>query len=323
MTKTKISIVGLDVLGQSLGMALRQSNGDFIVVGHDPDPEATRAAKRSGAVDRTEWNLHNACDEASLLITTSPLQDLEELLRQVQEDLAPGAVIVAVGEVLSSAQEIARRVLSGPHFVAIHPVLTQAGGELSPSAQLFHGAQICIASSLETAPEALELVNNLVHNLEAKPLYIDPTEHDGIVSLLEQLPKLVGAALMQVSSQAPGWKDGQKLAGRTFAHSTDIGDDPAALATALHANRLHLSRSLDALEEALVHWRSLLEQADEAALRDGLSQAIDQRRQWARNVELKEWEPPLTPPPEEQPGLFRQMFFGDLFRPRRREPEKE
>ncbi len=323
MTKAKITIIGLDLLGQSLGLALKQSDGDFILVGHDPDPDATRSAKRAGAVDRTEWNLHNACDEASLLITTTPLQELEELLRQVQEDLAPGAVIVAVTDVLGPAQEIARRALSGGHFVAIHPVLTQVGELLAPSGQLFQGAQICIASSLETAPAALELINNLVGSLEAKPLYIDPTEHDGIISLLEQLPKLMGAALMQVSSQASGWRDGQKLAGRTFAHSTDVGEDAAALATALHANRLHLSRSLDALEEALAHWRGLLEQADRAALEEGLAQVVEQRRQWARNVELKEWEPPLTPPTEDQPGLFRQMFFGDLFRSRRREPEKE
>lgn len=323
MAKSQITIIGLGLAGTSLGLTLRQGDGDFEVVGHDKSPDVSGNAKRIGAVDRTEWNLHRACTGAGLVIIDTPLAELEEVLGHIAEDLSSGAVVVALTEVMQPALAIGAAALKNNAFVTAHPVLNRVGGELEARADLFANSQFCIGSHVETQPAALELINNLAIRAEATPFFIDPTEHDGIISLLEQTPRLLGAALMQAGSDSSGWRDGQKLAGRTFANSTETGDDPAALAGSLFANRENLLRSLEQVESVLAEWRGLLTAEDSTPLAAALAEMADRRLRWQRDVKLQSFDSADEPVKEAQPGLLRQMFFGDMFGGRRRKPDEE
>ncbi len=323
MAKSQITIIGLGLGGTSLGLALRQNEGDFEIVGHDKDPNIANGAKRLGAIDRTEWNLHRACVGAGLVIIDTPLAELAEVLGHIAEDLSPGAVVVALSEVMQPALDIGMGALTDRAFVVAHPILNRVGGEMEARADLFANSQFCIGADVTTPPEGLELVNSLALRAEATPFYIDPTEHDGIISLLEQAPRLLGATLMQAASNSSGWRDGQKLAGRTFANTTETSDNPAVLAESLFANRENLLRSLDQIESALGEWRTLLGADDEKALSAALSQMSDKRLRWEQDVKLQRWDSADEPVKETQPGLLRQMFFGDLFGGRRRNPEED
>ncbi len=323
MAKSQITIIGLGLAGTSLGLTLRQCDGDFEVVGHDKSPDVSGNAKRIGAVDRTEWNLHRACTGAGLVIIDTPLAELEEVLGHIAEDLSSGAVVVALTEVMQPALAIGAAALKNHAFVTAHPVLNRVGGELEARADLFANSQFCIGSHVETQPAALELINNLALRAEATPFFIDPTEHDGIISLLEQTPRLLGAALMQAGSDSSGWRDGQKLAGHTFANSTETGDDPAALAGSLFANRENLLRSLEQVESVLAEWRGLLTAEDSAPLAAALAEMAERRLRWQRDVKLQTFDSADEPVKEAQPGLLRQMFFGDMFGGRRRKTDEE
>jgi len=323
VAKSQITIIGLGVAGASLGMALRQGGGDFEVVGHDKSPDLSGTAKRIGAVDRTEWNLHRACTGAGLVIIDAPLAEVAEVLGHITEDLASGAVVLALSDVMQPALSIGAAALQSHAFVVAHPILNRVGGELEAQANLFAKSQFCIGAATETAPEALDLVSNLALRADAIPFYIDPTEHDGIIALLEQTPRLLAAALMQASSTSSGWRDGQKLAGRAFANATESVEDPDALAGALFANRENLLRSLEQMEETLGEWRTLLKAEDDVPLRTALSEMTDRRLRWQRDVKLQVWESAGEPEKAAQPGLLRQMFFGDIFGGRRRKPDEE
>ncbi|MFZ1756486.1 MAG: prephenate dehydrogenase/arogenate dehydrogenase family protein [Caldilineaceae bacterium] len=318
MAKSQITIIGLGLGGTSLGLALRKSGGDFEVVGHDRSPDVAGRAKQAGALDRTEWNLHRACSGAGLIIIDTPLAEMEEVLGHIAEDLATGAVVVALTDVMQPALEIGTAALKNNAFVVAHPVLNRVGGDLEAKVDLYADSQFCIGSAVDTSPQALELVNNLALRADATPFYIDPAEHDGIISLLEQTPRLLGAVMMQAGSSSSGWRDGQKLAGRTFANSTETGEDPDALASALFANRENLLRSLEQMEDVLAEWRALLSGEDAAPLAAVLSEMTDRRLRWQRDVKLQRFDTADEPVKETQPGLLRQMFFGDLFGGRKR-----
>lgn len=323
MAKSRITLVGLGLTGASLGAALQREPLDFEIVGHDKEPEQMALAKRLGGVQRTEWNLHRACTGASLVILAVPLNEVPELLEQIEEDLAEGAVIFGLGDVMQPLLDLARRALPAHlHFVAGHPIYTGLGTALQPRADLFEEIQFCIGSDAETDPDALELVNNLVTRVGATPLYVDVTEHDGIVSLVEHLPRLMGAALMQVSSASPGWRDGKKLAGKQFAVSTDIGANGEALARTLFANRENVLRSLDQVEAVLREWRQWLATEDEAALQSALTTAVEERIRWERQASLKDWDRVVEFEQEAQPGFLQQMFFGGLMGGRSRNQKR-
>lgn len=313
MAKSRITIVGLGLTGASIGAALQREPLGFEVIGHDREPEAAAAAKKMGAVQRTEWNLHNACDNASLVIVAVPLDEMPELLEQIHEDLREGAVILCICDVMQPMLDFARRALpSHIHFIAGHPIYTGLGTVLEPRADLFDEIQFCIGADVETEPGALELVNNLISRIGATPLYVDATEHDGIIALVEHLPRLVGAALMVASSATPSWRDSKKLAGRQFAQSTDIGANGKELARTLFVNRENLVRSLDQFEDLLKSWRQLLAAEDEESLRALLTSAAEERVRWEQQARLKDWDRVVEFQKEDQPGMLRQMFFGGL-----------
>ena len=169
MAKSQITIIGLGLAGASLGLTLRQGDGDFEIVGHDKSPDVAGNAKRMGAVDRTEWNLHRACTGAGLVIIDTPLAELEEVLGHIAEDLSSGAVVVALTEVMQPALAIGAAALKNNAFVAAHPILNRVGGELEARADLFANSQFCIGSHVETQPAALELINNLAIRATATP----------------------------------------------------------------------------------------------------------------------------------------------------------
>ena len=67
MSKPVVTIIGLGLTGAGLGLALQREEATFEIVGHDKAPDVVQAAKRVGAVQRIEWNLHRAVEPAELV----------------------------------------------------------------------------------------------------------------------------------------------------------------------------------------------------------------------------------------------------------------
>ena len=72
MTKSKIAIIGLGLIGNSIGLGLGKEAHDFEIVGHDKSSGAASQSKKLKAVDKTEWNLISACGNADLVILALP-----------------------------------------------------------------------------------------------------------------------------------------------------------------------------------------------------------------------------------------------------------
>lgn len=319
MAKPIITIIGLGVVGASIGLALQRQPGNFEIVGHDKDPDATNHARKSGAVQRTDWNLHNACDGASMIILALPLNELHETLGHIREDLQPETLIFAVTDVLQPALDLAAELLPAhTNSVAGHPVLTGIGGALTPRADLFDEITFCLATGATTRPEAMQLASDLVERIGAKPRFVDPLEHDGIIAGVEQLPQVLAAVLVQINVASPAWREGQQLAGRRFAQSSELGDDAAQLASSWQHNRTNLVQRIEQLRQALAQWQTLLSEVPAAGEPDPvlplLEQLVQERLRWEGQAMLKQWDEGAAVPQErvESRTMLQQMFFGGL-----------
>lgn len=328
MARPFISIIGLGQTGTSLGLALRRDEADFDVVGHDKEPMHNNRAKKAGAVDRTDWNLHNAVDGADLVVLAIPVSEVDDTLRHIGEDLRPGNLVIACVSTMQPAIAAAERHLpAGVHFVAAHPILTEPDTE-AMRANLFADAVFCLAPSPQTDPDAIGLASDFVERVGANPLYLDPEEHDGIVAGVEVLPAVLAVAVMRLASKSPGWAESQRLAGRRFAGVTDMGVDSRQLKADLTTNRAALLTRLDQLIAELSGWRQLInsaasdpsqdDSAEDDPLLTALDEAVDARIQWEAAVKLKRWhDVDIAPEEVESAGMLRQLFFGNLFSGRR------
>lgn len=338
MAKPFITIIGLGNTGTTVGLALQRQPGDFDIVGHDKSGGAEANARKLSAVTRTEWNLHRACEGASMVVLALPLTEIGETLRLIEEDLAPNTLVLVLSSLFAPAARAAAEALPRHDRVVVGYPVTRAGAAAAetPGSDALAGKPFALAAGPQTNPAALELASDFIERVGAKPHFMDPVEHDGILAGVEQLPQLLGALLMSVSAAAPGWREAQQLAGRRFAAATDVGGNAGQIFTALMDNRENVTRRLADFQRELERWRALLDGDAEAgaeaaaAAGDGphpllaaLQRAVDARASWEATAERGSWEsqPGAENPVEAGGGMFRQLFLGNLGRkPARPDP---
>ncbi len=328
--KPIITILGLGVTGASVGLALQQANAVVEIVGHDKAPEVGREAGKLKAVHRTEWNLYNACEGASVIVLAMPLHEADETLTLLKDDIGAGTLVLMIADVLAPAAALLAERLSGKgHSVVGHPILNGVGGVLAPRPDLFDKTVFVLAAGAETEPTALELASNFVETIGAQPLYMDPQEHDGIIAGVEQLPQLLALALVHMLANAPAWREAKRLAGRTFAQSTGLGRSGESLARSLVANRENLLLRLEQLEWELAAWKEWLAQEDAPDGAENPAAAViraasTEREAWEAQAILKNWDVGPTPPADTSGGnsIFRSLFLGNLGRRKQQDQER-
>jgi prephenate dehydrogenase len=306
MAEPQITIIGLGRIGVSIGLALRGAKEPCRIVGHDRDGEASGQARKLGAVEKTEWNLIAACEQADLIILSIPLSGIYETLQAIAPYVKKGCVLTDTapvkGRVLAWAEEL---LPAGVHFVGGHPI---AEGE-EPRADLFHGALYCLTPTPSVPEEAVQMVLDLAHLLEAVPFFLDATEHDGLVGGVEQLPPLLALALTRAVTSARSWRDIRKLAGDTFEQSTALLEgDAAAWSEMCLGNRENVVRWLNELIGELRQLRDLVADDDRQALQELFEEARSSRACWLAERAEGRWDDVPRLKVAERPSLMKWLI---------------
>lgn len=268
MARPCISIIGLGLVGASLGLAIRQAKPDVEVVGHDANSEATKQALKLGAIEKSEWNLINACATADLLILAVPALAIKEILQLVKDDLKEGVVITdtagSKGEVMRWANE-----LLPPHasFVGGDPMVGVQDGSATPRADLFNDVTYCLSPAPTTAPEAVHLVTGLVNLIGANAYFVDPDEHDGFIGVADHLSFVLSTALLRMVAQsgepARVASDVHRMIGPTFRRATSFSSaDPLTYRDLCLTNRDNIIRWTAQMRDSLAELSVLLEEGD-------------------------------------------------------------
>lgn len=313
MAKPRITIVGLGLIGNSIGLALGQSKRDFEIVGHDRESSAAGLAKKMNAVDKTDWNLINACDGADLVILALPAQAIRDSMRALAGELKPGCVVIDTASIKVPVQAWAEELLpDGVRFVGSNPIVTSeaSGGEAARS-NLFEQATWAICPSPTSHEAAVQMASDLVERLGAKPLYLEAIEHDGMMAAVEHLPGLLSSALLHSVTSQPSWREMRKLAGGQFESSTHlVSADPQVLRDAVLANQENLLRWLDIYVEHLQDWRQVIAAGDSEGLDERLKEAQEALAQWHKQRRGGYWDEGQPEMPEKRSMLASMFGFG-------------
>lgn len=316
-SKPRVTIVGLGVIGCSMGLALGASKAVDQIVGHDKNRVVSNQAKSVGAVDKVEWNLISACEQADLVILSTPFEAIAPTLAAIGPELRPGCVVMDTASVKQPVlATAATNLAAGVHFVGGHPIpgkSVASGGPEVARADLFRGGLFCVVPAATADSSAIKLVSDLVSLLGATPLFLDAAEHDGLMAAVDHLPGLLALALMETTTSQPTWRELRKMAGSAFEAATrPVGGDGAAQAALYHANRENLVRWLDAFAATLRQVRQMVVE-DNATLAEHLTGADSERRAWLADWQVGTWqEGPDTEMPE-RPNIM-EAFLGGLVR---------
>lgn len=313
----RVTIVGLGLIGASIGFALREAGRVDQVVGHDKDRQAGRLAIQLGAVDRTELDPVSACKDSDLVVLATPVGAVEELLRVLSPVLRPGCVVLDTAPIMEPVLAWAEDHLpEGVHFIGGNPIVTtevDGGGTAAARPDLFQGGLFCLAPSPLAGDAALKLVTSLVVALGSEPLFCDPLEHDGLVAAVEHLPSLLSFALLQTIIPNRGWREIRKVAGPTFELATRLTmSDPYSEVDLFLLNRGNLLRWVDAFSGVLASLRGQL--AGDGTDMEGkqFSELQIRRNEWFANRSRGHWDRPQQQEMPERTGLLDALIGGGL-----------
>lgn len=316
MSNVKITVIGAGAIGTSIGLALKQAEDAPQLHVHDKEPEHTKQALKMGAFDKGHWNLINACDQADLIILAIPATQIKSTLTVIASELKEDAIVTDTAPFKQNTLREATAILpTNVHYVGGNPIVATLGhGPEYARANLFQDTLYCLTPTAAVHPDAVKLMEDLVRLLGALPFFLDPAEHDGLISGVNELPTLFSLALVHAVSQSNGWKEMRRLAGGAFLQAgANATGDPDALAAEFISNKDNLLRWIDTAANSLQLFRRQIESGQAEPLAQLIDQTVVAHTQWQKDFENKLLSD-LTPETKEiteTPNFIKQLFgFG-------------
>ena len=273
---SSVTIIGLGLIGASLGLALRRAG--VRARGMDRSPAARRAALRCGAVAAADGSPAAACRGAGMVVLCIPVQAVDGCLRRLVPHLRRGAVVTDACSVKAPVVAAARRRLPDPaRFVGGHPMAgSERSGAAAASASLFRGRTVVLTPVRGTSPAALRAVESLWRMAGARMLRLTPSRHDDLVARVSHLPHALAAALTLSALRPAG---AARVAAGSFRGATRVAaSSPALWEGILFANRRPLATAAGELGRALAAVVGAARRGDRGALRALLARAARMRR---------------------------------------------
>jgi prephenate dehydrogenase len=284
----KITLIGVGLLGGSLGMALRRRRLTGSVVGFVRRAASVEECKRRGAVNYATLDLERAVAGAELIVMCTPIAQMRELVKQMLPALKPGAIVTDVGSVKGSVvRDLETRVArAGAHFVGSHPMAgAEKMGVAAARADLFDGAVCVVTPTRKSNPAAVRKVEQLWKSVGARLLKLTPKAHDDLVSRSSHLPHVVAAQLANLILGPEHPKEQGMLCANGFRDTTRIASgSPEMWRDIALANRQNVSRALEMFTNGLLHFQRALERGDAQAITKFFEQARDRRELWSKRA---------------------------------------
>lgn len=305
----RISIVGMNSLGLSIGSGLKQAElSNTEVVGVDRDRESLKRASKFGAVDITTRNLRTGLDGAQLVILNASLPDTEILLKAIAPILSQGCVVTDTGISKMRVMEYANKILpEGTNFVGGRPIPKQntPGSGVKTIVSLKDGFY-CIFPTKSTDFDSIKTVLGLVEAIDAKPIFLDAYEHDSYTTGVSHLPSVLATALINLTSKSPSWRDMSKLAGTEYHQvSQPASEDPKINAAHFLSDPDSMVLWIDRFIDQLNLFKSQIKE-DQDGMLNTLINAWEQRAIWKTGG--VEDTPEMEKPSVSQ--TMGQMFLG-------------
>lgn len=266
----RIGIVGLGLIGGSLGLDLRRLG--YQVLGVSRQISTCDRALELGVVDQASVDL-SLLATADLVFVCTPLGAIASTIGQLLPYLAKDAILTDVGSVKTVIVEQVSPLWH--NFVAGHPMAgTAETGIEAAQSGLFWGNPYVLTPVAATPPQALKVVESVVRSLTTRVYFCRPEDHDRAVAWISHLPVMVSANLITAclaETDPVVLQLAQQLASSGFRDTTRVGGGNPELGMMMaRYNRDCLLRSLISYRQNLDEFIELIEQSDWQSLENKL-----------------------------------------------------
>ncbi len=269
--EVKVLLIGLGLMGGSLGLALRESPRVLNIMGFDSDSAALQKAIDIGIIDRPV-SLESGIPEADIIFICTPLGSYPALLGSIRAELKPGTIISDVGSTKEHVMKLFQELPEQVWGIGGHPM---AGSEIKgihgADRYLFENAVYCLTPAPGLPETVLDSLVDLLGVTGARIKIMDAAAHDELVATVSHVPHLAAVALVNLT----GGSDAHlMMAAGGFRDTTRIASsNPEIWNDILFFNRNHILNKLDSLITNLHILRDALLSSDADYINDELNRA--------------------------------------------------
>lgn len=278
---SRVAIVGVGLLGGSMGRAVQKRKLALEVVGYDPSEDVLNMAMKLGAITSAAGNCAQCVRGADLVVLAAPVNATLKILTEIADFLPAGAVVTDVGSTKALVAERAAACLPRDvAFVGGHPMTgSEKAGVAALNEDLFENAVYVLTP--QDSRNSISEMQDFVRGLGAYPLVMDAAEHDWLVAAVSHLPHLAASALVYTMA---GMKDPDNklltLAAGGFRDTTRVAmGSPEIWRDICLTNRQNILNLLDRFSDSLAEARRLVAAGRGDDLLDFLQKARDYRLQ--------------------------------------------
>ncbi len=271
----KVTIVGVGLIGGSIGMAIKKHKLAKKVVGLSHRQTSLNKAKEMGAIDEGLVDVAQAIKGADLVILATPVDWIIKMLPVINPHLKRSCMITDVGgtkvEILAAAQN----VLSNPsNFIGSHPLAgSEKKGVDFAVADLLQGALCIMTPNKNTNQQTKERIKTLWTKIGCNVKSMTAEEHDEVLAFVSHMPHLVAFSMIesipdQFLSYAPrGLRDTTRIA----------GSDPELWKDVCLTNSRYVIKSIDSIVKSLSLIRKSIIDRDDKTLVDHFTKSRAKR----------------------------------------------
>lgn len=272
-----IGIVGVGLLGGSIGYILKKKGFASEVIGIGRNEERLKRAVELGAIDSFSLDFDSRLSVVDILIVAVPVTMIASFVKRAAPFLKEGAIITDVGSTKKTVTEEVEAILP-PHlrFVGGHPMAgSEKTGVEALDPYLFENAYYVLTRSSKTDSEAFNDVKRMVNQLDATCIEMDVDLHDMSVAMISHAPHVVAAAMVNCAERVDNGTDRVlSLAAGGFKDTTRIASgSPEMWVDICTTNRDRIIDILDCLESDINDFKEAIKSADRERIKQLFSTA--------------------------------------------------
>jgi prephenate dehydrogenase len=271
---TSIAIIGLGFVGTSLALALKKASPGANISGFDLRRDYATRARQRGSVDSIHFRLQEAVSGVEVVFLSGTAGAVQDFMEHLCSCLPASCIVTDTATTKERVMQAAERIL-GPrvNFIGGNPFIEgSVPDHEEPDPEAFVGKTYCLVPTVSADPGAVEKMIHLVKIIGARPLIIDPAEHDACMAGFDLLPFFSSCALAAVTARSPFRNQLPGLRASVFpanAHQRPV--DAQSKLEALLTSRESIARWLETYIHELHLYRNLMD-LDDDAIRHGLKE---------------------------------------------------
>jgi prephenate dehydrogenase len=274
----RVALLGVGLIGGSIGRAARARLDGAEVSGFDPDRATIARAVGQRAIDRATTSVAEACEGAEIVFCAAPVAALPELARQALEVCGEDVIVTDVG---STKREILAAVGEDERFIGGHPLAgVETSGVSNAREDLFDGARWYLTPTASTSGVLYDRLQRTIASLGGRPQAIDAEAHDRLMATVSHLPHVVANAMVNEALAELG-RDSERMpeVGPSFRDGTRVaGSNPAVWGDIFEANADPVAEAVESLSRRLGEAAELIRGGDREKVAAWHSTAAEDRR---------------------------------------------